>query len=175
VGRLERQKAFHLLLEAQAILLGRGVECNVCILGEGSLRTWLERRVRTLGLEGRAFLPGFVDPRPVMGRAAVLALTSVYEGAPLVIAEALAIGMPIVATDCPSGPAEMLENGRLGILVPVGDAVALADALASTLSVGPDPGARAMRMASVARFAPARTFAAWERLLCEVGSGASAP
>ena len=79
-------------------------------------------------------LPGFVhNPYAYMAKASVFALSSQWEGSPNVLAEALAAGTPVVATDCPSGPREILQNGRYGALVPVNDAAALGQALLATL------------------------------------------
>lgn len=123
------QKAFHLLLDAHALLLERGVTQHLCILGEGSERVRLEAHIRSLGIRNSVFLPGLMDPAPVMARAQALALSSLFEGFSLVLVEALCLGVPVVAADCPSGPKEVLAHGVYGALTPVGDAVALADAL----------------------------------------------
>jgi glycosyltransferase involved in cell wall biosynthesis len=176
VGRLEAEKAFHLLLQAHVILRLRGIDCDVCILGEGSLRPVLEDAVHTLGLDGRAHFPGHVEnPYPAMRKAAVLALTSVFEGSPCVLVEALALNVPIVATDCPSGPREVLADGRLGRLIPMGDALILADALENAMgsgsvkdaATGEDAQMDAVRMSALRRFAPDTILEAWERLLAE--------
>ena len=79
-------------------------------------------------------MPGFVEnPYAYMARAAVFALSSSYEGLPTVLIEALACGCPVVSTDCPSGPREILDEGKYGRLVPVGDDAALAQAICDTL------------------------------------------
>jgi len=94
--------------------------------------------VRELDLEVDVELPGFVEnPYNYMKRAAVFVLSSIYEGLPTVLIEALALGTPVVATDCQSGPAEILQGGRLGRLVPVSDHKALAKAILDVLSHPP--------------------------------------
>lgn len=165
VGRLEPQKAFHRLLEAHALLLQRGLSHHLCIAGEGSQRAFLESRVKELGIADSVWLPGFVNPAPLMKRATVFALSSHFEGCPLVILEALGMSLPVVATDCPSGPREILEQGRFGTLVPVNDATALADALEKALRFPPD----AARLEEIRRradaFAPSAIIHRWEELL----------
>jgi len=95
----------------------------------------LEALVRQLGLDQDVHLPGFVDnPYAYMARASVFVLSSKWEGLPTVLVEALYCGAPIVATDCPSGPREILADGQYGQLVPVGDVVALAKAIEATLA-----------------------------------------
>jgi glycosyltransferase involved in cell wall biosynthesis len=90
--------------------------------------------VRELGLEEDVALPGFVDnPYKYMKRAAVFVLSSRWEGFGIVLVEAMALGTPVIATDCPSGPAEILEDGRWGRLVPVGDVHRLAEAILRVL------------------------------------------
>ena len=90
---------------------------------------------RELGLAGEVDLPGFVpNPYPLIARAALFVLSSAWEGSPNVLTEALALGVPAVSTDCPSGPAEILGGGRYGPLVPVGDVAALAEAMERTLA-----------------------------------------
>jgi glycosyltransferase involved in cell wall biosynthesis len=104
------------------------------ILGEGELRADLERLAEQLGIAEDFALPGFVqNPYPYLKRAAVFVLSSRWEGLPTVLVEALALGTPVVSTDCPSGPREILADGKWGRLVPVGDAGKLAEAILETL------------------------------------------
>jgi len=113
---------------------------RLLILGEGKKRTTLEALARKLGVASDVGLPGFVDnPFAYMARAAVFVLSSAWEGFGNVVAEALACGCPVVSTDCPSGPAEILDGGAYGPLVPVGDDAALAKAILSVLETPPDP------------------------------------
>lgn len=136
-GRLTPQKDFATLLDAFALLHER-IPSRLVILGEGPLRASLLARARSLGVEDAVDLPGYVpDPIPYFARAGVFCLSSRYEGLGNVLIEALAAGAPAVATDCPSGPAEILQHGRIGPLVSVGDAAALAAALESTLANPP--------------------------------------
>lgn len=133
VGKLKRQKDFPTLLRAFARLrAGRPV--RLVILGEGPEHGTLSRLTRELGIAEDVRLPGFADnPAAWMSRASVFALSSAWEGFSNALVEALACGCPVVSTDCPSGPAEILEGGALGPLVPVGDSEALAEALARVL------------------------------------------
>jgi glycosyltransferase involved in cell wall biosynthesis len=133
VGRLMPQKDFPTLLRAFSILRKTHV-ARLVILGEGELRVELKSLAHQLGIEADVFMPGFVgNPFAYMARAQLFALSSRYEGLPTVLIEAMACGCPVVSTDCPSGPAEILEDGKWGRLVPVGDMEALADAMAATL------------------------------------------
>jgi glycosyltransferase involved in cell wall biosynthesis len=117
-------------------------------LGEGPERPRLERLIGELGLGAIVSLPGFAtNPLAYMAKADVLALSSRVEGLPTVIVEALACGAPIVATNCPHGPAELLGDGTYGRLVPVGDVEAFGDALAATLSEPRDPERQRQRAA----------------------------
>ncbi len=138
-GRLTPQKDFPTLLRAFARL--RAERCvRLLILGEGQQRAELETLASALGVAQDVALPGFVEnPYAYMERAAVFVLSSAWEGLPGVLIQALACGCPVVSTDCPSGPAEILAGGIYGKLVPVGDAAALAKALASTLDAPPQP------------------------------------
>lgn len=147
VGRLEEQKDFPTLIRAFAHLRQQ-TEARLCIVGDGTQKAMLTELVRTLGIEGDVDFAGY-DPNPFryMRRADVFALSSVHEGFGVVIAEALACGCPVVSTDCPSGPAEILDGGRYGRLVPVGDAEALAAALRATLGETPDADALRARAA----------------------------
>ena len=138
-GRLHGQKDFPTLVKAFA-LVRKEWPAKLVILGEGNERQKLEALVSELGLTGEVSLPGFVsNPFSYMKRSAVFALSSLYEGFSLVVAEALACGCPVVSTDCPSGPNEILEGGKWGELVPVGDVEALAVAIDRTLRNPPAP------------------------------------
>jgi glycosyltransferase involved in cell wall biosynthesis len=133
VGRLVAQKDFATLIRAFARLRAR-CRARLLLLGEGRDRARLESLVSELGLYGEVSLPGAVaNPLPYMYRAAAFAMSSAWEGFGNVLVEAMLCGCPVVSTDCPSGPAEILEGGALGPLVPVGDDAALADALAQVL------------------------------------------
>jgi len=139
VGRLVPQKDFPCLLRAfRQVRSSRKV--RLVILGEGRLRGELEALATTLGISQDISMPGFTEnPYAFMARASVLALSSAWEGFANVIGEALACGCPVVSTDCPSGPAELLKNGAYGTLVPVGNDKALADAILTVLDKPPDP------------------------------------
>lgn len=137
VGRLNRQKNFAGLIEAWA-LVRRERECRLLILGEGPERASLEGLAERLGLRAEVGLPGYTpNPYPFMARAAVFVLSSSWEGLPGALIEAMAIGCPVVSTDCPAGPREILDGGRLAPLVPVADPVALARAIDSVLGEPP--------------------------------------
>ena len=143
VGRLAPQKNFPLLLEAFAALARQHAEpLRLLILGEGRERAALEQQATRLGIAGQVALPGFSpNPHAYMARARLFVLSSDYEGLPGVLIQALASGCPVVSTDCPSGPREILEAGRHGRLVPVGDAAALRAAMAAALAEPPDAAA----------------------------------
>ena len=132
-GRLTWEKSFSCLIRAFAMVRKRRT-VRLIILGEGPERPRLEALVRELRLEADVQLPGFVmNPYAFMSRAAVFVLSSTSEGLPSALIEALATGTPVVATDCPSGPREILQDGRLGRLVPVGDPAALARGVTAAL------------------------------------------
>lgn len=134
VGRLKPQKDFPTLIRAFA-RVRQTHPARLLILGEGVERPSLEALVRQLGLEQNVSLPGFVpNPYPYMVRASLFVLSSAYEGLPGVLIEALACGVPLIATDCPSGPREILANGKYGQLVPVGDEVTLAHTIELVLA-----------------------------------------
>lgn len=133
VGRLHPQKDYTTLIHAFRRVCDR-MPARLIILGEGSERPALEGLIRELQLQDNVSLPGFHDnPYGFMAHADVFVLSSAYEGLPNVLVEALACGVPVVSTDCPSGPSEILEDNRYGRLVPVGDAHALWDALLAEL------------------------------------------
>jgi glycosyltransferase involved in cell wall biosynthesis len=137
VGRFVAVKGFDNLLRGFGDLRRRR-KCRLIIVGDGPLRPSLEALARELGIADDVAMPGFdANPYAFLARADVFAMTSRNEGLGNVLIEALACGCPCVATDCPDGPAEILEQGRVGILVPVDDPKALADALEKTLASPP--------------------------------------
>jgi glycosyltransferase involved in cell wall biosynthesis len=137
VGRLDRQKDFSLLIKAFACVR-KITPARLIILGEGPERVELAALVKQLGLEEDVSMPGFTqNPYPFMANASVFVLSSRWEGLPTVLVEALFCGAPIVATDCPSGPIEILKNGKYGRLVPVGDVDRLADAILLSITGNP--------------------------------------
>ncbi|WP_295458364.1 glycosyltransferase [uncultured Thiodictyon sp.] len=149
-GRLSAQKDFPTLIRAFATLeRARGL--RLLILGDGPARATLEALVQALGLTDRVALPGFTaNPFAAMARARLFVLSSAWEGLPGVLIQAMACGTPVVSTDCPSGPREVLADGRYGPLVPVGDVPALAAAIRHTLD---HPPAAAVLKARAADYA----------------------
>ena len=166
IGGLRRQKGFDVLIRAFASVRARQA-CRLVILGEGRLRSELLRLAAKLGVADDVMLAGF-DPNPYryLARASLFVLSSRWEGSPNVLTEALAVGTPVVATDCRSGPAEILDGGRIAPLVPVDDVAALGDAMSRTLA---EPGDRTGRQAAVAAYTveecAGRYQALFERLL----------
>ncbi|WP_371170235.1 glycosyltransferase [Aliiroseovarius sp. 2305UL8-7] len=146
VGNLRWQKDFPTLIRAMRQLLDQGADAELVILGEGPERGSLEALISELDLEHRVSLPGFTkDTAAFFQTSTVFALSSCSEGFANVIVEALSHGLPVVATDCPHGPAEILEHGAHGALVPVGDPTALAQALLDGLHRRHDPVAARQR------------------------------
>ena len=137
VGELCGRKDFETLLRGFA-RLRETTPVKLIILGRGKRRDRLLQLAQQLGVAGDVDLPGFeANPYRYMARADLFALTSRWEGMPVVLIEALALGTAIVSTDCPSGPRELLDQGRLGQLVPVGDHLALAEAMQRALAAPP--------------------------------------
>jgi len=133
VGTLKEQKNYPLLLDALAKVREQ-VPTSLLILGDGSLREALKAQVAQSGLTNAVVFAGFdTDPWPYYAAADLFVLSSDYEGLPTVLIEALHAGLPIVSTDCPSGPREILEDGVYGALVSCGDPQALASAIVHAL------------------------------------------
>ena len=163
VARLTAQKDHATLLDAFARLKRTHAGAVLALLGDGPERAVIERRVIALGLAEHVHLAGTVDDTgPWWAWADVVLLTSRWEGFPNVLLEALRYGVPMVATDCPTGPREVLGEQRVGELVPVGDAVAIAAAVERLLADPPDAAAL-RRRADV--FALAGIAERWWRLL----------
>ena len=134
VGRLVEQKDFGTLIRAFK-RVRRKRNARLMILGEGPERTALERLTDDLNVAGEVALPGYVDNvLPFMRESAVFVLSSAWEGLPGVLIEAMACGCPVVSTDCPSGPPEVLCGGKYGHLVPVGAVEPMADAIRQVLA-----------------------------------------
>ncbi|KYC40126.1 glycosyltransferase [Scytonema hofmannii PCC 7110] len=133
VGRLTEQKDFPTLIQAFALLRKQRL-ARLLILGEGECRTELERMIHLLGIADDVSLPGFVEnPYAYMFNASAFILSSRWEGLPTVLIEAMACGSPVISTDCPSGPKEILEAGKYGNLVSVGDTAELSKAMLKVL------------------------------------------
>jgi len=133
VGRLTRQKAFDTLLQSFA-QVRQNRPARLLILGEGEDRSALEAQVSRLGLDQDVSMPGFVsNPYPYMVQSSLFVLSSRWEGLPTVLVEALYCGAPVISTDCPSGPQEILKGGKYGKLVPVDDVGSLAQAILAAL------------------------------------------
>jgi len=157
VGNLKAVKNHALLLRALAAL--GDPEICLLILGHGSLEAKLRVQADQLRISGQVVFAGFhADPTPFYQTADLFVLSSDYEGFGNVIVEALGCGLPVVSTDCPSGPAEILENGRYGRLTPVGDAEALACAMKEALTTPANPEALKRRAAD---FSPERAANAY--------------
>jgi glycosyltransferase involved in cell wall biosynthesis len=168
-GRLGRAKDFPTLIRAFARVRRARPACLV-IFGKGKSEAKTAKSIAALqalaaavGIERDVALPGFVaNPFAYMARAATFALSSVNEGLPGVLIQAMACGCPVVSTDCPSGPAEILAGGRYGRLVPPGDDQALAEAILASLDA-PSPAALLRERADF--FSVERAAAQYERLM----------
>ena len=144
-GRLSKEKDYPCLIRAFSMVRQK-MDVHLVILGDGELRHELEELVSKIGLGADVTLPGFINnPFPLMKSADLFVLSSAWEGLPNVLIQAMACGTPVVSTDCRSGPSEILEDGKWGRLVPVGDPEALAEAMVQTLEDDkhPDVAARA--------------------------------
>jgi glycosyltransferase involved in cell wall biosynthesis len=168
-GRLGHAKDHRTLIKAFA-LVRRARPARLVIFGEGKSPAKTAKRIAALqafaaehGIAADVALPGFVaNPFAYMARAAVFALSSINEGLPGVLIQAMACGCPVVSTDCPSGPAEILAGGRYGRLVVPGDAAGLAEAILATLDA-PPPAALLRERAGF--FSVERAVAQYERVV----------
>lgn len=134
VGRLHEAKDYPTLIEAFALVLNKH-KAKLIILGEGPERPKLEAIVRRLGIQKNVDMPGFeMNPYSYMSAASVFVLSSAWEGLPNALIEAMALGTPVIATDCKSGPREILDNGKYGKLIAVGDVNALAESILDVIN-----------------------------------------
>jgi len=132
-GRFTRQKDFITLIRALAFVNDE-LPCRLVILGDGKFREQYNQLASELKISHRLFMPGFaINPYPALLHADCFVLSSAWEGSPNVLTEALALGTPVVATDCPSGPIEILQKGRYGPLVTIGDVQGMAKAIIEVL------------------------------------------
>lgn len=139
VGRLVRQKDWPTLIQAFALLREK-ISCRLILVGQGDMAERLKSLVWELNIASDVAFPGFVsNALPWMRDASVVALSSLHEGLPNVLIEAMVLGTPAVATDCPFGPAEIIAQLGNGQLVPIGDAVKMSEALLNVLLSPPIP------------------------------------
>jgi glycosyltransferase involved in cell wall biosynthesis len=158
VGRLETQKDYPTLLRAFATVKSK-MDARLVILGEGRLRNELLQFAQELGISNDVSFPGFADnPYAYMAKASAYVLSSAWEGFANVLVEALACQTQVISTDCPSGPSEILENGRFGRLVPVGDYQALASAMMEALQ---DPIPKELLITRASEFTVEKTMQAY--------------
>ncbi|OYD90245.1 glycosyl transferase [Nostoc sp. 'Peltigera membranacea cyanobiont' 210A] len=171
VGRLNKQKDFPTLIRAFAQVRQQR-PARLVILGEGEERKTLEALIQELGLNDDVYLPGFVNnPYAYMAKSTVFVLSSVFEGLPSVLIEAMATGTPVVATDCKCGPIEILDNGKYGELVDVGDVMGLASAIITTLNAPLDSEVLRER---AKEFSLERSLAQYSRVLQGAAHGITA-
>ena len=172
VGRLSREKDQRTLLRAMT-LMPRERSWRLAIVGDGPERAALEAFARSHGLADRTVFVGYVaDPFAWMMRARVVVISSLYEGLSCVIIEALACGTPVVSTDCPHGPREILQAGRYGTLIPVENPVAMAAAIEAALDHIPD---RSFLMGRGFEYTAERSAARFLEILTDVEPKSIAP
>ena len=170
-GRLTGQKGFDLLLPAWAQVAAKHPDWRLRICGEGQMRKKLEAQIEELGLAESVELPGACDMNEAMGSASIFVMSSRYEGFPLILIEAMSKALAVVSFDCPTGPADVIESGRNGILVELGDVDGLARGLLELIE---DEDLR--RRCGPAAAETAREFRIenvgpmWEDLFAELGA-----
>ncbi|TCK36529.1 glycosyltransferase involved in cell wall biosynthesis [Paraburkholderia sp. BL8N3] len=173
LGRLHKIKQFDLMIRAFALLADEFPDWDLWIWGEGPERAVLEAQIGQLGMGGRIFLPGrTLTPWAELAKAQVFAMSSSHEGLPMALMESMAMGLPVVSFDCPSGPKELTRDGEDGLLIPPGDANSMAAALRRLIS---DDHYRAElgRKASISvreRYSLKTILRIWDELFERVGA-----
>jgi glycosyltransferase involved in cell wall biosynthesis len=171
MGRLVEQKDFATLIRAFSVV--RNIqECRLVIFGDGPLRGDLERQTVELGISNDVLFESFVEnPFKYLSRSATFVVSSKFEGLPNALIEAQVCGVPTVSTDCPTGPLEILQEGRAGALVPVGDYQAMASAIEGIIA-DPALAEKYVRAATVGldRFRPTRCYSQYVELIEQVRS-----
>jgi len=177
IGRLDHQKGFDLLLRAFARVREQKPEWSLTVLGEGPMRAELESLRSALGLEQHVCFPGWVsNPATVLTQADLFVMSSRCEGFPLALGEAMAVGLPVIAADCPTGPREMVRHEIDGLLVPAEDVEALAAAMDRLMSDESERKRLAARAPEVlSRFGLENVMGMWEELLAAVVQARSGP
>ena len=177
IGRMDSYKGFDLLLRAFAACADRRPDWTLTILGDGEERPRLELLARTLGVESRVRLPGTVaDPTPFLRRADLFVLSSRFEGFPNALLEAMAAGLPVIATDCAGAPRRIVREGVDGLLVPTDDVTALAHAMGTLLD--DEPLRRRMGKSATdvtKRFDVRRIMEVWESVIDAVLTNGASP
>ena len=170
IGRLTYQKGFDILLSAFQRIAYKYPDWQLLILGEGELRLELENLRDKLGLTYQVFLPGLLDnPFPFLKQSKLFVLSSRFEGFGNVLIEAMACGLPVISTDCPSGPREIIRNSVNGILVPNEDMPALAATMDRLMSDEEERQRLAARAPEGAKlFTLEKIVGMWEALFSEV-------
>ncbi|NYT68957.1 glycosyltransferase family 4 protein [Pusillimonas noertemannii] len=173
MGRLVPAKQFDVLIEAFSQLASGAPDWDLMIWGDGPMRDALARQIAGLGMEARISLPGRTEsPWDELSKADAFALTSAVEGFPNVLLEAMALGLPCIAFDCPSGPAEMTRHGQDALLIPLGDAAGLREGLQRLMQ---DPALRAELAGRAAesvreRYALPRVLQRWDEIMKQAGA-----
>ncbi|MEY2699832.1 MAG: hypothetical protein RIQ52_587 [Pseudomonadota bacterium] len=159
IGRMSKVKDFSSLLAAFARLRTLR-QARLVLVGDGRQKKRLAYQAQKLGVSDDVDMPGFMpNPYASLSKAQLLVVSSRREGGPNVLIEAMALGVPVVSTDCPYGPREILDQGRLGALVPVGHVRALADAMMQALDSPPDSSMLKQGALPYERDTAARTWA----------------
>lgn len=170
-GRLADQKNFPLLLEAFAAVADRVPAYQLVIYGKGPQEALLKAKAAELGLQDRVTFAGYVENMPEeLEKAGIFVLSSNYEGMPNALMEAMALGLPVISTDCPcGGPKFLIEHGKNGLLVPVRDVTAITEALTELLEHPEKANAMGQAARTIAEpLAPEVIYAKWEAYIKEL-------